>query len=208
MQALVDAWPVPIEELVIIGHSMGGLVARSAIYCAALARQKWTRCLSSLVFSARRTTARRWNGRRLRRLRDRDQSVYGAARPPGQGAQRGHQGPALRLCAGRGSGPADSAGTRARRHALPLPLPAGARVSRSPRARRRGRRHRGPACAAMAWCRSRAPSGSIATRALALAIPDDHRFVAYETGHFDLLESPEVYERLARWLTARQAPRP
>lgn len=32
MQRLVDAWPVPIERLVLLGHSMGGLVARSALH--------------------------------------------------------------------------------------------------------------------------------------------------------------------------------
>lgn len=31
---LIDAWPVPIEDLVIVGHSMGGLVARSALHQA------------------------------------------------------------------------------------------------------------------------------------------------------------------------------
>lgn len=32
MERLYDAWPVPIERLVMVGHSMGGLVARSAIH--------------------------------------------------------------------------------------------------------------------------------------------------------------------------------
>ncbi|HEU5296623.1 MAG TPA: alpha/beta hydrolase [Burkholderiaceae bacterium] len=32
MERLYDSWPVPIERLVMIGHSMGGLVARSAIH--------------------------------------------------------------------------------------------------------------------------------------------------------------------------------
>lgn len=35
LQALVDAWPVPVESLSIIGHSMGGLLARSAFHYAA-----------------------------------------------------------------------------------------------------------------------------------------------------------------------------
>ena len=30
LDALLDAWPVPVERLVVVGHSMGGLVARSA----------------------------------------------------------------------------------------------------------------------------------------------------------------------------------
>lgn len=32
MEQLYDAWPMPVERLVMIGHSMGGLVARSAIH--------------------------------------------------------------------------------------------------------------------------------------------------------------------------------
>lgn len=32
LEELVSAWPVPVTELCLIGHSMGGLVARSAIY--------------------------------------------------------------------------------------------------------------------------------------------------------------------------------
>ena len=43
-------WPVPLTELVIIGHSMGGLVARSACHYGALARHEWMRHLDKLVF--------------------------------------------------------------------------------------------------------------------------------------------------------------
>jgi pimeloyl-ACP methyl ester carboxylesterase len=31
MERLIEGWPVPIEDIVLIGHSMGGLVARSAL---------------------------------------------------------------------------------------------------------------------------------------------------------------------------------
>ena len=34
LAALVDAWPVPVQDVVLIGHSMGGLVARSALHQA------------------------------------------------------------------------------------------------------------------------------------------------------------------------------
>jgi len=34
MQALVDCWPVPLEEVALLGHSMGGLVMRSACHYA------------------------------------------------------------------------------------------------------------------------------------------------------------------------------
>jgi hypothetical protein len=32
LEDLVDAWPVPVAEIVMVGHSMGGLVVRSACY--------------------------------------------------------------------------------------------------------------------------------------------------------------------------------
>jgi pimeloyl-ACP methyl ester carboxylesterase len=32
LDRLVEAWPVPVQDLVLIGHSMGGLVARSALH--------------------------------------------------------------------------------------------------------------------------------------------------------------------------------
>jgi hypothetical protein len=43
--ALVDAWPVPVQDVVLIGHSMGGLVARSALHQAGggtAERHGWT----------------------------------------------------------------------------------------------------------------------------------------------------------------------
>lgn len=50
LDALVKQWPVPIEELTIIGHSMGGLVARSACHYAMEAAQAWRLRLRNLIF--------------------------------------------------------------------------------------------------------------------------------------------------------------
>ncbi|BDG01395.1 GPI inositol-deacylase [Anaeromyxobacter oryzae] len=49
LEELVRAWPVPVEALAIVGHSMGGLVARSACHQAA-AGLAWLRRLGALVF--------------------------------------------------------------------------------------------------------------------------------------------------------------
>ena len=52
MERLYDTWPVPIERLVMVGHSMGGLVARSAIHHAALiqrGRLRWPSRVDDLV---------------------------------------------------------------------------------------------------------------------------------------------------------------
>ena len=50
LDALVKQWPVPIEDLTIIGHSMGGLVARSACQYAREAGHAWRPRLRNLIF--------------------------------------------------------------------------------------------------------------------------------------------------------------
>jgi len=50
LEALLKSWPVPVQNLVIIGHSMGGLVTRSACRYGALAAQSWLRQLRKIVF--------------------------------------------------------------------------------------------------------------------------------------------------------------
>jgi len=50
LQALVLSWPVPVTELAIVGHSMGGLVARSACHYGAQAGYGWPALLRNLVF--------------------------------------------------------------------------------------------------------------------------------------------------------------
>ena len=48
--ALMQAWRVPLQEMVIIGHSMGGLVARSACHQAQARGDGWPHLLTKLVF--------------------------------------------------------------------------------------------------------------------------------------------------------------
>ena len=42
LQRFIDAYPVPIEDLTLVGHSMGGLVIRSACHYGALGELPWT----------------------------------------------------------------------------------------------------------------------------------------------------------------------
>ncbi len=52
MERLFDAWPVPVERLALLGHSMGGLVARSALHHAALIARgglRWPARVTDLV---------------------------------------------------------------------------------------------------------------------------------------------------------------
>jgi hypothetical protein len=46
LTALVQGWPVPVEAVVLVGHSMGGLVARSAV---AQGDPAWTRLLTDVI---------------------------------------------------------------------------------------------------------------------------------------------------------------
>lgn len=50
LEALVREWPVPVEEIVIVGFSMGGLVTRSACHYAAQAGHSWRQRLKRIVF--------------------------------------------------------------------------------------------------------------------------------------------------------------
>jgi pimeloyl-ACP methyl ester carboxylesterase len=49
MERLLDQWPVPVERLVLLGHSMGGLLARSALHYAMQAGQRWPARVNDLV---------------------------------------------------------------------------------------------------------------------------------------------------------------
>jgi pimeloyl-ACP methyl ester carboxylesterase len=46
---LHDRWPVAIERIALVGHSMGGLVARSACHQAALADAEWVASVDRIV---------------------------------------------------------------------------------------------------------------------------------------------------------------
>lgn len=50
LEVLVKIWPVQLEELIIIGHSMGGLVSRSAAHYAQEAGHQWLKKLCKMVF--------------------------------------------------------------------------------------------------------------------------------------------------------------
>jgi pimeloyl-ACP methyl ester carboxylesterase len=46
---LVDAWPAEVERIALVGHSMGGLVSRSACHQAALEGADWVRHVKHIV---------------------------------------------------------------------------------------------------------------------------------------------------------------
>jgi pimeloyl-ACP methyl ester carboxylesterase len=47
---LLQHWPVPLEEISVLAHSMGGLVIRSAVHSARQQDLQWTKHLKNIVF--------------------------------------------------------------------------------------------------------------------------------------------------------------
>lgn len=52
LEQLTEHWPGRLDRIAIVGHSMGGLVARSAAHAALQAGHAWPRLLGDLVFLA------------------------------------------------------------------------------------------------------------------------------------------------------------
>jgi len=49
LEQLVKVWPTELQDITLLGHSMGGLLARSAIHHATLAKLRWPKKLKQLV---------------------------------------------------------------------------------------------------------------------------------------------------------------
>ena len=49
IEQIVAGWPVPVEEIALIGHSMGGLVVRSGAHQAELDRKVWPTLVRQIV---------------------------------------------------------------------------------------------------------------------------------------------------------------
>ena len=200
LEALVTAWPVQVEELAIVAHSMGGLVARSAHHYGTVAGHRWRRHLRKLVFlgTPHHGAALERGGHRLHRLFDR--TPYTA--------------PFARLGKIRSAGITDlrhgslldedwhgrdrfAHGEDARR---PVPLPAGvdcfaigATMGSTPRDLRGRLLGDGIVPLTSALGRHRDPQ-------FTLALPESHQWIARHMSHFDLLSRPQVYERIHAWL--------
>lgn len=203
MEALVRAWPVPLESIDLVTHSMGGLVARSALHQAAQERQAWTRWVGKLVFlgAPHHGAPLERSGQRLNLLLS--LSPYTE--------------PLMRLGQVRSAGITDlrfgnlldSDWTGQDRFAFhadartPVPLPAGvaayaigavtAATDESEQARLFG-----DGLVPLDSALGRHPDPRYA-----LPIPAARQWVALKTNHLELQTSPEVYERVRAWLSQR-----
>jgi pimeloyl-ACP methyl ester carboxylesterase len=202
LEALVRTWPVPLTELVLVGHSMGGLVARSACHYGALARHEWRRRLDKLV-----CLGTPHHGAPLERGGNWVDILLGASP---------YSAPLARLGKIRSAGITDLrfgnlvdedwnkrdrfARSGDRRVAVPLP--------------------EGVVCFAIAATTTKKASdlsgcllgdgivplasalGRHANPRLALVFDESRQWVAYGTNHLDLLSRSEVYAQIKRWLAA------
>jgi pimeloyl-ACP methyl ester carboxylesterase len=189
MESLVREWPHPIERLTVIGHSMGGLVARSACHYAAVAGHAWPKRLDELVFLGTPHF-----GAPLERAGAGADYLLGVSP---------YTAPFARLGKIRSAGIKDLRNGRLRDDARaaddPVPLPEGVAcyaiaASLQPRASS-GTRTKGDGLVPVA-----SALGLHRDEARRLALPDDRRWVGYGMGHFDLLSNGAVYGQIRHWL--------
>lgn len=200
IDTLAENWPVPVEELAIIGHSMGGLVARSACHYGALCGHGWRKKLKKIVFLGtphHGTTAERMGNRlefilgispysaSLKRL--------GSIRSAGITDLR--YGSVTRL---DWEGIDRFAHGKDRR--IPLPLPEnvicyaiGAAIGQ--KEFRRGR---------FLNCDGLVPLDSALGRhknpGFTLDFPESRQWVKHGINHFDMLNHPDVYEKIRAFM--------
>jgi hypothetical protein len=194
LEQLVGAWPVEPTELAILAHSMGGLVARSACHQATAAGLRWPRLLRRLAF-----LGTPHHGAPL----ERGGSIVDVA----LGVSR-YSAPLARLGRLRSAGVTDLrfgsvaaedwrdrdrfGDLRDRRTVVPLPDGVRCYAIAGSRGRVGAILGDGLVSVESALGRHRDP-------ALALGIPDGHRWIARGAGHLDLLGRPDVYDRLWTW---------
>ena len=185
LQALVAAWPVPVERIVLVGHSMGGLVARSAVASAQAQGSTWLAMLDALV-----TLGTPYHGAPLERAGHLLEQVLGVS---------AHSRPFRALGRFRSAGIRDLRHGGAHRHQPALPahvrafaIAASTQAAPSAHATRHPRGD-GLVPVASAFGEHRDPRHR-------LALPDAHKLLVYGTGHIALLGNAEVAARLREWL--------
>ena len=200
LESLMASWPVPVEELVILTHSMGGLVARSAIHYGKIAGHRWPKQLRSLVF-----LGTPHHGAPLERGGHWVDTILGVSP---------YTAPFARLGKIRSAGITDlrfgdlrdedwqgheqHKRTKAEKHALPLPADTRCYAVAATTGKRKGDlsdRVLGDGLVPLS-----SALGQHANPALDLAIPAERQWVSYEMNHMDLLSAVDVYARIKQWL--------
>jgi pimeloyl-ACP methyl ester carboxylesterase len=200
LEAMLGQWPRPVERFALLGHSMGGLVARSALHYGEQAGHRWPGQVSDLV-----CLGTPHHGAPLERAGNWVDVVLGATP---------YAAPFARL------GKLRSAGITDLRHGN---LVDEDWVGRDRHARSADRRQPVPLpssvqCHAVAACLGTAVDdvqtrllgdglvpldsalGRHADAARNLGFADEQVWVGFGMNHLDLLSRPEVYAQLRRWL--------
>ena len=191
MKSLMEQWPVEVQEIVFIGHSMGGLVIRSALHYAE-ADCQWRQHVRKVVFlgtphhGSPLERAGNWINLAL------DVSPYTTALA-GLGRVRSAGITDLRFGNvldedWQGHGQFDPSPDRR----LPVPLPAD--IECYAIAANAGK----PIADGLVPVDS--ALGRHSDSARTLAFPPSHQWIAQGTGHFDLLNDPATYDQIRRWL--------
>jgi len=202
LEALVRIWPVPLTELVLVGHSMGGLVARSACRYGALARHQWRRRLDKLV-----CLGTPHHGAPLERGGNWVDILLGVSP---------YSAPLARLGKIRSAGITDLrfgnlvdedwntrdrfARSGDRRVAVPLPEGVACFAIAATTTKKTGGvsgRVLGDGIVPLA-----SALGRHANPRLALGFDESRQWVAHGTNHLDLLSRSEVYAQIKQWLAA------
>lgn len=205
MEQLIQAWPVPVEEVVLLCHSMGGLVARSSCHyseespAAQSPQAQWRSKLTTLI-----CLGTPHHGAPLERGGNVLQTLVGVNR---------YAAPLSRLGKLRSAGITDLRyGAVLEGHCIgsdrfepvgdtreTVYLPAGVKCyAVAATMSIRGRRHPlGDGLVPIA-----SALGHHQDPLLALDFPEEHTHVVTDTGHLDMLGSAEVYDTIRGWLAA------
>ena len=197
LERLVAEWPVPLEEVVMVCHSMGGLVARSACHVAEDEGYAWRKKLRKLVF-----IGSPHHGAPLERGGNWIEPILGISR---------YSAPLSRLGRLRSAGVTDmrygivkdehwNGRDRFEPSGDPrdlLELPAGVEcyAIAGTLSAKEGARLRSDGLVPVDSALGRHDKPE-----LTLSFPEDHQWIALGVGHIDLLWRPEVYDKLLSWL--------
>jgi hypothetical protein len=203
LEQLVLAWPVPIDELVILAHSMGGLVTRSACHDGELLGHAWRRKLGKVIF-----LGTPHHGAPLERGGNWIDVLLQVSR---------YSAPLARLGKIRSAGVTDlrfgsildedwegkDRFARSRDLRRPLTLPEGVECYAIAATTAPVTRKTLPGDGLVPL---RSALGSSTRAEHVLAFPEARQWVAFGAGHLDLLDRPAVYETIRSWLDTRAAP--
>jgi pimeloyl-ACP methyl ester carboxylesterase len=200
MERLLRAWPLPVDELVIVGHSMGGLITRSACHYAGRAGHRWLSLLKKLIF-----LGTPHHGAPLERAGNWVEILMGISP---------YTAPLARLGRIRSAGikdlrygnilDEDWEGQRDDHAHDPrrfVPLPAEVQcfaIAATRRAKSAGPSKRLPGDGLVPV---KSALGQHENPALALSIPKSRQFTVQGLNHFDLRTSREVHDRIRLWLS-------